>query len=47
MAILIAALSMALVMMIAAFHSLYVERQREIHRKLRTASYRGRFADMN
>ena len=45
MAILIAALVMASAMMIAAFHSLYVERRREIYRKLRAAAARGRFAD--
>ena len=47
MAILIAALAMASAMMIAAFHSIHVERQREMHRKLRIANYKGRFAELN
>ncbi|MCG6859280.1 MAG: hypothetical protein LJE67_14570 [Salaquimonas sp.] len=44
---LIAAFLMASAMMAAAFHSLYVERRREIHRQLRTAKLRGRFADLD
>jgi len=45
MAILIAAMLMAGMMMAAAFHSLYVERRREIFRQLRAV--RGRFADLD
>ncbi|GIL01581.1 MAG: hypothetical protein BroJett030_14800 [Alphaproteobacteria bacterium] len=45
MAILIAALAMASIMMAAAFHSLYVERRREMYRQLRAAAMRGHFAD--
>lgn len=45
MVILIAALAMSSAMMAAAFHSIYVERRREMYRKLRAASLRGRLAD--
>ena len=47
MAMLIGAFAMASAMMIAATWSLHVERKREIYRKLRTASLRGRFAELD
>ncbi len=47
MAMLIAAFVMASAMMIAATWSLHVERKREIHRQLRTANLRGRFASLD
>ncbi|MCB1464235.1 MAG: hypothetical protein KDJ90_17870 [Nitratireductor sp.] len=47
MTMLIAAIVMASTMMIAAFHSLHVERKREMYRQLRNANLRGRFAEPN